>query len=215
VKGRTANVLQPRFATADGHCRKDGHPVDLQGQCTLTSVAPAADCRDEMSMKHNAFLHRLAAVVAIACSAYLPASAADPPGAPMQLVPVPQSVEIRSGVLELSGPVRLEADAAAPRATRAMKAALDGLGIATSDGATMRVRMRLGDDAAPGDEGYRLVVADDIQLGARTDAGLLQAVQTLRQLLPATAQPQLSLPRMEILDAPAYPWRGLSLDVAR
>ena len=50
---------------------------------------------------------------------------------------------------------------------------------------------------------------------ARREAGLLNGVQTLRQLLPATAQPQLALPHMEIVDAPAYRWRGLSLDVAR
>ncbi|MGY1520304.1 beta-N-acetylhexosaminidase [Luteimonas sp. A482] len=166
-------------------------------------------------MKPNAFLPSLVAVVLLVCSAYLPAGAADTPVAAVHLVPVPQSLEMRSGALELSGSVKLEADAAAPNATRALKAALDGLGIAISDAATTRVRMQLTDDAALAEEGYRLVVADDIQLSARSDAGLLHAVQTLRQLLPATTQPQLALPHMEIVDAPAYRWRGLSLDVAR
>src|SRR5690606_18135448 len=198
-----------------GHGRQGGHSCALQGQCTLDSVAPAADCRDRMPMKHNAFLACLAAVGVMVCSAHLPAAAADDRAAPVHLVPVPQSLEMRSGALDLSGPVRLEAAAAAPDATRALKEALDGLGIATSDTATTAVRMRLSDDATLGEEGYRLVVADDIQLGARREAGLLNGVQTLRQLLPATAQPQLALPHMEIVDAPAYRWRGLSLDVAR
>src|SRR5690606_16602274 len=70
-------------------------------------------------------------------------------------------------------------------------------------------------DAALGEEGYRLVVADDVQLSARTDVGLLHAVQSLHQLLPARAQQEYRLPRVEIVDTPAYRWRGLSLDVAR
>ena len=78
-------------------------------------------------MKPNAFLPSLAAVVVMVCSAFLPASAVDTAVAPVHLVPVPQSLEMRSGALELSGSVKLEADAAAPNATRALKAALDGL----------------------------------------------------------------------------------------
>ena len=59
-----------------------------------------------------------------------------------------------------------------------------------------------------------VVVADEVQLSARTDVGLLHAVQSLRQLLPAQVQPEYRLPRVEITDVPAYGWRGLSLDAA-
>ncbi|MGJ4801901.1 beta-N-acetylhexosaminidase [Luteimonas sp. SDU82] len=163
-------------------------------------------------MKPSALLFQLVAAMAIACSACTPVDAAD---APLHLVPVPQSVELRSGSLEIAGAIGLEADRAAPNATRTLQAALDGLGIAFTAASSPRIRLQLSDDPALGEEGYRLVVADDIQLSARNDTGLLHAVQTLRQLLPASGQPRVLLPRLEIADAPAYRWRGLSLDVAR
>src|SRR5690606_27680505 len=212
----TGNVLHAHSGAADEHDRAGWTfaPSAMTVQAH-SRAPPAADCRDRMHMKHNAFLASLAAVVVMLCSAHLPARAAGAPAEPLHLVPVPQSLEIRSGALEFSSPVGLDIDAAAPNAARALKAALDGLGIATSDAATTRVRLQLTDDAALGEEGYRLVVADDIELSARSDAGLLHAVQTLRQLLPASAQRQLVLPHVEIVDAPAYRWRGLSLDVAR
>jgi len=168
-----------------------------------------------MPLKINALLISVAAAAAIACSASLPALAADAPAAPLHLVPVPQTLETRNGTLELHGAVALEVDASAPNAKRAVQAALDGLGIATDAAAGTHVRLQLTDDATLGEEGYRLVVGEDIQLTARTDAGLLHAVQTLRQLLPAQAQPRHAIPHLAISDVPAYRWRGLSLDVAR
>ena len=80
-----------------------------------------------------------------------------------------------------------------------------------ADHVAVRRRLRRVDETSAGG----LVVADDVQLSARTDTGLLHAVQSLRQLLPAQAQPRYRLPRVVIADAPAYRWRGLSLDVAR
>jgi len=131
------------------------------------------------------------------------------------LVPLPQSVETNPGDLQLTRMVKLEVDEAAPNAKRALEEALAGLGVSTSEAANILIHLQLVDDAALGEEGYRLVVADDVQLSARTDTGLLHAVQSLRQLLPAQAQPEVRLPRVEIVDVPAYRWRGLSLDVAR
>lgn len=158
---------------------------------------------------------KLLLATALAVAGTAPAFATDGSRDAMHLVPVPQSLDTHAGELRFSGAVALDADAAAPLATQALHRALDELGLVVSDAATMRIRLRLGDAAATGDEGYRLVVADGIDLRARTDTGLLRAVQTLRQLLPAQAQPEYRMARLEIADAPAYPWRGLSLDVAR
>ena len=168
----------------------------------------------KLSAKFRAFLLCLAAVAMIGCSPSPPA----PPEAAapaVNLVPVPQSLEIHPGELRLADAVKLEADAAAPHVRRALEEALAGWGIATDDAATTRIRLQLSDDESLGEEGYRLVVADEVQLSARTDVGLLHAVQSLRQLLPAQVQPEYRLPRVEITDVPAYGWRGLSLDVAR
>lgn len=161
--------------------------------------------------KREALWSCLLAVVGIAC---LPV-AADAATPRVDIVPVPQSVDVREGQLRISGAVALEEDAAAPNATRALSETLAGLGIATRDAAATRIRLQLIDDAALGEEGYRLAIGDDVRLGAQTDAGLLHAVQSLRQLLPARPQPDYVLPHLAIADVPVYRWRGLSLDVAR
>ena len=158
---------------------------------------------------------KLLLATALALAGIAPVAAADGPRDAMHLVPVPQSIQAHPGELRVSGTVALDADASAPVAARAVRRALDDLGIVVSDAAPVRIRLQMGEDAALGEEGYRLAVADGISLRAQTDTGLLHAVQTLRQLLPAQAQPEYRLARLEIADAPVYRWRGLSLDVAR
>lgn len=73
------------------------------------------------------------------------------------------------------------------------------------------------DDGAPPppemDERYRLAVrADGIVLHAATVFGALRGLQTLSQLRSEDGK---TWPCVEISDAPAYPWRGLLIDVAR
>ncbi|SBV35640.1 putative Beta-N-acetylhexosaminidase [uncultured Stenotrophomonas sp.] len=161
-------------------------------------------------IKPETLLACLFAVAGIVCGPSSQAAAAS-----LHLVPVPQSVQTQPGELRISGAVAVDAAEAAPDAKRALAEALAGLGIASDAAAATRIHLQLVEDAALGEEGYRLVVADDIVLGAQTDVGLLHAVQSLRQLLPARPQPDYALPHVTITDAPAYRWRGLSLDVAR
>lgn len=72
------------------------------------------------------------------------------------------------------------------------------------------------DGAAPPldmDERYRLAVRETgIVLHAATVFGALRGLQTLRQLHAVDGK---TCPCVEIIDAPAYPWRGLLIDVAR
>ena len=78
------------------------------------------------------------------------------------------------------------------------------------------VRMRLVTDLPPGPETYRVVVGDGrVRLEARTTDGLVHAVVTLRQLLRERPDGGVEVAAVHIEDAPRYPWRGLSLDVAR
>ena len=73
------------------------------------------------------------------------------------------------------------------------------------------------------DEGYRLTIAaDGIDVAASTPAGAIQATTTIRQLLPAEAwratasrRDDWRLPIVTLSDAPAWPYRGFMLDVAR
>src|SRR4051812_10404071 len=82
-----------------------------------------------------------------------------------------------------------------------------------------------GQAQALGSEGYELV-ADGTQLSlkAAAPAGIFYGVQTLRQLLPYSAEYEAilydrprpaTIPAVHIRDTPRYPWRGAMLDVAR
>lgn len=71
-------------------------------------------------------------------------------------------------------------------------------------------------------EAYRLEInPKEIVIKASHKSGALHAVQTLRQLLPACLESdncsmqRISLPGVVINDKPAFPYRGLHLDVGR
>ncbi|TSD63843.1 family 20 glycosylhydrolase [Inquilinus sp. KBS0705] len=71
-------------------------------------------------------------------------------------------------------------------------------------------------------EGYKLSInARRILISAKSASGAFSAVETMRQLLPASIETgkqhplKLSLPALDIIDYPAYSWRGMHLDVSR
>ena len=71
-------------------------------------------------------------------------------------------------------------------------------------------------------ESYSLsVTASRITLRAKDPAGLFMGIQTLRQLMPPGIESQsgqmktIPVPVVEINDRPAFPWRGMMLDVSR
>jgi hexosaminidase len=74
-----------------------------------------------------------------------------------------------------------------------------------------------------GEEGYGLTVGPDtLLLRAARPAGLLNGVQTIRQLLPAQALAAWPvrgvawrMPCVQVTDVPRFGWRGMMLDVAR
>jgi hexosaminidase len=77
-------------------------------------------------------------------------------------------------------------------------------------------------DAQLGDEGYELTITSDlIKIEANKSAGVFRGIQTLRQLLPATAElATLQTGSWEIAtgtirDYPAYAYRGSMLDLGR
>ncbi|TSD66458.1 family 20 glycosylhydrolase [Inquilinus sp. KBS0705] len=79
------------------------------------------------------------------------------------------------------------------------------------------------DETITADEGYNLsITTSQLTLSAKTATGIFRGIQTIRQLLPVTAelesnQPLKSLliPAATIHDEPAYAWRGMHLDVSR
>ncbi|MFB9235955.1 beta-N-acetylhexosaminidase [Plantactinospora siamensis] len=96
-------------------------------------------------------------------------------------------------------------------------------GVATADGdISLLLTRESTEPESGGAEGYQLdATADGIVIRARTAAGLLHGVQTLRQLLPPAVDagdprpgPWL-VPGGRIVDHPRYAYRGAMLDVAR
>ncbi|MNK64813.1 Beta-hexosaminidase [compost metagenome] len=73
-----------------------------------------------------------------------------------------------------------------------------------------------------GEEGYRIrITPAAISVYAKTGAGIFNATQTIRQLLPAQIEGKTkgktswSIPCGEIMDKPRYGWRGYMQDVSR
>jgi len=73
-----------------------------------------------------------------------------------------------------------------------------------------------------GEEGYRIKITPTaLSVYARTAAGIFNATQTIRQLLPAQIEGKTkgkviwSIPCGEIMDKPRYGWRGYMQDVSR
>jgi len=70
-------------------------------------------------------------------------------------------------------------------------------------------------------EAYKLTIEPKkVVIRAKEPAGMFHAIETLRQLLPASIETgnfrgQLLLPVVSIEDHPAYSWRGMHLDVSR
>lgn len=76
------------------------------------------------------------------------------------------------------------------------------------------IELRIDDQADIKLSGYRLQIRrNKIQITAREPAGLFYAVQTLRQLIPADGSGKL--PCMDVVDFPAFGWRGLMMDCSR
>jgi hexosaminidase len=77
------------------------------------------------------------------------------------------------------------------------------------------------DAAITSPEAYKLTITtQQVIIAAKDAAGVLHAVETIRQLLPVSvekgvADKQLLLPAVSIADHPAYEWRGMHLDVSR
>ncbi|WP_267245255.1 beta-N-acetylhexosaminidase [Streptomyces sp. PR69] len=88
-------------------------------------------------------------------------------------------------------------------------------------GAADTVTLRLDPGLPP--EGYRLTVAEGVEIAGGDPAGVFWGAQTLRQLLgpdafrraPLRPDAHRAIPHQTIEDAPRFSWRGLMLDVAR
>ena len=145
------------------------------------------------------------------------------------LLPQPVSAERLPGRFTLTADAVLHpvGEAALPAArllTGYLTTALGGPPATSATDGTIRLRIDDLPHAAGNPEAYRVHITErGIELTGRASAGLLHAVQALRQLLPpealapqwGPAQRNWQLPCVRIIDAPRLSWRSLLLDVAR
>lgn len=144
----------------------------------------------------------------------------------LELIPLPVKVDFSEGQFLLNGNTDLEyaqADEVKENAAllESLVAGRTGYGFSGGEG-TNKVRLVV-DTAChvKGGEGYRLEIASkQITISARQATGLFYGVQTLGQLLNDPQfydadRKEWRLPAMMIEDYPAFPYRGLHLDVSR
>jgi hexosaminidase len=135
----------------------------------------------------------------------------------LTVVPAPSSIVIGNEKLTIPACVHVDwTDETFGQAGAALLAALPGT-VRSAVSPQIRVELALGN---PG--GYRLSVSElGVVISAPDARGAFHGVQVLRQLLPdqllsagVTAR-ETQLEYVEIVDEPAYEWRGLMVDVSR
>lgn len=134
------------------------------------------------------------------------------------IVPRPHSIEPGVGEFHLPEDLGIDAEPGLAAIARRLLAPGTGLDLPTSSQGALIIHK---DTSLPA-EGYRLdVSAVGIEIHAADDRGVNWAIQSLRQLLPASAlrpaptgEP-LRVPAVSITDSPRFAWRGVMLDVGR
>jgi hexosaminidase len=184
-----------------------------------------------MNVKNVSFIG-LIIIALIGCTSRKP-SAEKP-----DIIPVPYKAEMKGGYFKISGKtdilmnstdgdVRIVADGLNERLSKATGKTLNSgqlNGIQPGNSIFLNLDKSLTETT--GIEGYHLSVnKSKIEISAAGPAGLFYGVQTLYQLLPpgiygnpdslAYADLDLKIPCTEITDMPAFPWRGMHLDVSR
>lgn len=131
------------------------------------------------------------------------------------LIPKPARASLLSGTFRLDSGAKFSVEGARSSLPRVASKIL-----ALEDGDPASIRFRIDKTLQLGEEGYCLKVSSTgIAVEAAKDQGLLNGLQTLRQLLPADLEEgkpwTAEIPCLEIEDQPQFAWRGLHLDVSR
>jgi len=161
-----------------------------------------------------------------------------PSGERPDIIPIPYKSEMTGGYFKVTG----KTDIVMNSSDENVKNIADGLKVKLSlaTGRTITASQITGNQPKhsiflkidgslaekSGKEGYILSVKKSkIEISAPEPAGLFYGVQTLYQLLPpgiysspdslVDADLDLKIPCIEVTDKPAFPWRGMHLDVSR
>ncbi|MEZ0067344.1 hexosaminidase [Streptacidiphilus sp. MAP12-20] len=139
------------------------------------------------------------------------------------IIPRPSELTPHPGRFVIGSALRLEPGPGAEPAADLLAGYLGPGRARTHAGPVIRLGLDPSHQLELGAEGYRLDIRPRrVELTAPAEAGLLNGVQTLRQLLPPAALAADTAPAdawwwpcISIRDRPRLAWRGLLLDVAR
>lgn len=129
---------------------------------------------------------------------------------PLNLIPRPNSLQLRSGFADVSSGFKLLTDNLPQDAAQRFSDYLAAASL-TTNGSGMPLKLKLTDEN-PDSEAYALSVRKNgVEISAHSEAGLFYGIQTLIQLTENGTQ----IPFLEIEDSPRFAYRGLHIDVSR
>jgi hypothetical protein len=136
------------------------------------------------------------------------------------LLPMPSEIQWKEGKLPIRSirSIRLQ-DTSLLQLANQLKEYMEGQGAnpaiqigKANNGPSIQLHKQQQGNTINSTEGYQLAVsAQGIQLTSVADTGIYYGIQTLRQLLNVDQSWQAA----EIIDQPAFPWRGYMVDVGR
>ncbi len=139
----------------------------------------------------------------------------------IQLMPLPGSLEIQSGFLDITEGMNLKLERRSdPRFWGFLRRNKSYFPIRRDGSAPVTLSIQVADEtrshyvALEEDESYSLELGgNSISLKANGPVGALRGLTTLLQLIQSAENGQI--PAMKMEDSPRFPWRGLMLDVSR
>ncbi|WP_158281254.1 family 20 glycosylhydrolase [Dyadobacter jejuensis] len=146
------------------------------------------------------------------------------PGKSLDLIPQPQQVKMGTGYFELTEktkvivPKEYAKDLSAYLPTKVLADVGIKIQVVSGQGsvAGKGIFFEKTKDPAMAPEAYELSVSQDrIHVKARDYAGMFNAFQTIRQLMPVGKVAVVNIPSVTITDQPRFGWRGMMLDVSR
>jgi len=145
----------------------------------------------------------------------------------LKIIPKPVSVVLNKGVFEFNDNTAFVVNSEAQHEiaaalTKKLKAAA-GLNIQIVESAVNKNYIEFLQDDSLKREGYTLQVSPSkISITAKTNAGFIYGLETIRQLLPVSVESknlvkgeEWVIPSVDIKDEPRFKWRGLMLDLSR
>lgn len=140
----------------------------------------------------------------------------------VDIIPKPVSLIVNSGSFTIDNNTTLKYTAnkdlqAAAKFFLSLIKDIYGLSLAANKISGKIIELKIDKAKAPQAEGYTLSVTNNkIIITANNKQGILYGMQTILQTLPAIrSNAALQVPCMEIVDYPAFKYRGMHLDVSR